>query len=172
MKKFKILLILILSLCFLLTSCGSFFGTEDEALQIYSIDSELQEDGSTKITITYSNEDKSPDVFFIPKGDKGEDGVIGNGIKSIKYEPSEDGMSTTLIVEYTDSEVKDTKFTIPNGVSVTGVEYKLDSATKNTLMYLTYSNGEKSKAITILKGSDGNGINSYELIKNDDGSQT
>ena len=172
MKKIKIFLILILSLSCFLTSCGSFFGDEDEALQIYSIESELQQDGTTKITITYSNEDKAPDVFFIPQGEKGQDGVIGNGIKTIKYEPSEDGMSTKLIVEYTDSEVENTEFVIPNGVSVTGVEYKLDPATKNTLMYLTYSNGEKSKAITILKGSDGNGISSYELIQNEDGSQT
>ena len=63
----KLYLIFVLCLCILLTGCGAFFG-EEESLMIQSIESEILEDGNTKITITYSNEGKLPDEFIIPKG--------------------------------------------------------------------------------------------------------
>lgn len=170
MKMKKLLMIFVLCICFFLTGCGAFFG-EEESLMIQSIETEVLEDGNTKIIITYANEDVKPVEFIIPKGEKGEDGIIGNGIKDITYVTSSDGKSTVLTVNYTDPEVESSTFEIPNGVSVTGVEYKLDPATRNTLMYVKYSNGETSAPITILKGTDGNGFSGYDVEQQLDGSQ-
>ena len=166
----KLYLIFVLCLCILLTGCGAFFG-EEESLMIQSIESEILEDGNTKIVITYSNEGKLPDEFIIPKGEQGIDGVIGNGIKDITYQNSSDGKTTILTVTYTDPEVESSIFEIPNGISVTGVEYKLDPITKNTLMYVNYSDGNKSDPITIMKGNDGNGFAGYDVELQEDGSQ-
>lgn len=169
--KIKFFIVLLLGFCLLLTSCGGFFA-EEEPLQIYSIENEILSDGQTKITITYTNEDKAPDIFYIPQGQKGEDGVIGNGIQSITYEKSEDGTSTTLVIKYTNPESEDTVFNIPNGISVVGTESNVDPLSGNTFMYLLYSNGEKSEPIKLLRGLDGNGIIDYQIVTNEDLSQT
>ena len=168
----KIFILFVLCFCFFVTSCGSFFGEEDETLLIESIESFVLENGNTKVVIKYANEDKLPDEFIINKGEKGEDGIIGNGIEDIKYSTSEDGKNTILTIIYTNEETEPSVFEIPNGISVSGVEYKLDPITKNTLMYIKYSNGDKSDPITILKGEDGNSFIGYEITKNEDGSQT
>ena len=73
-------------LCFIFMTFGMFTGcsgfiAEDESLIITSITSEVLEDGRTMVVITYADEEIQPAIFYIPKGETGEQGEEGNGIK-------------------------------------------------------------------------------------------
>ena len=85
---------------FLLTGCGSFFG-EDETLLIEKIEYQhLEDEGVTRVTVTYLNEDKRPDVFDIPDGIQGAEGPIGkdgNGIKTIEYKYTDNISNLTIL---------------------------------------------------------------------------
>lgn len=174
MKK-TLIVFLMCFFAFALTGCSAFFG-EDENLLIDKIEYKyIEEEGVTRVTVTYLNEDKSPDVFDIPNGVPGEEGPVGadgNGIASIDYEYSADGFTTKVIVNYTDEDMDPVEFTIPNGRSVSGVRSETDRATGNTLMYLQYSDGTESEQIVIRKGADGNSIIGYNQVINEDLSVT
>ena len=83
MKKIALFTVLIALVVFVLSSCGGFFG--DVEMNISSITSEPQSDGSTKIIINYTDETIEPHEFIIPAGKEGETGKNGNGISGIKY---------------------------------------------------------------------------------------
>ncbi len=167
----------VILMCFItifLTGCGFF--EEEEALLIEKIEyTVIEEENVTKVTVSYLNEDKQDDVFYIPHGEIGEQGPIGitgNGIASIEYEYSEDGFATEIKITYTDEELEPTIFNIPNGRSVSGVRSETDRATGNTIMYLQYSDGTESDPIIIRKGVDGNSIIGYNYQVNEDLSVT
>lgn len=171
MKK-TLMMALMFLMVFVLTGCGSFFG-EDETLLIEKIEYQhLEDEGVTRVTVTYLNEDKRPDVFDIPDGIQGAEGPIGkdgNGIKTIEYKYSADGFTTQIKVLYTDDELEPTVFEIPNGRSVSGVRSETDRATGNTLMYVQYSDGtEEKEPIIIRKGVDGNSIIGYNTEVKED----
>lgn len=174
MKK-TLMIALMFIVTFALTGCGAFFG-EEESLLIESIEyNYLEEEGVTRVTVNYLNEDKSPDVFDIPNGVPGVEGPVGadgNGISSIEYEYSADGFNTQITVKYTDENTEPTIFDIPNGRSVSGVRSETDRATGNTLMFLQYSDGTESEQIVIRKGVDGNSIIGYNQVVNEDLSVT
>lgn len=142
------------AMCLSLLAGCSFFKDNTKTHVIKSIDTELVEaDGSTKVTITYTDEDTDPVIFYIPKGDKGESGV---GIKNITY--TSDESTTYVSISYTDDTLDDTLVEIPNGVSVTGISKNVDED-GNTSLVFNYSNGTTSETIDIPKGEKGeNGI--------------
>lgn len=148
--NFKILLILLLSFCFLLTGCGAFFG-EDEVLQMESLETRTLEDGSTEITIKYTDEEIKPTVFIIPKG---ETGIDGNGIRTLNTYKSEDGKSTVVHIEFTHGN-EPVEFNIPNGISIDTIETKKDEQTEETFITVVYSDGSKSDPISVPKGEKG-----------------
>lgn len=149
-----LLALLMFALC-LLGACGF---ASDDALQIESIKNELQADGRTKVTITYTDEEKLPDVFYIPKGDQGDQGETGNGIKEILYTQDPATGKTKVTIDFTDDSMEEVEFFLENGVSVVGIESETDAIGK--YMKFVYSNGTKSEAIYIPNGL---GIKSYDL---------
>ena len=76
----------------ILTSCGGFMVTEDE-ISIESISSTVLEDGTTLVTIKYTDEELAPLELRIPKGVIGE---TGRGIQDIEYKNSENGITTDV----------------------------------------------------------------------------
>lgn len=150
MRKIKILMMLVISLCFLLTSCGGFFA--EQSLEIAAITSTTLEDGSTQVVISYTDEEITPTTFIIPKGVKGES---GNGIKNVTYDKSDDGKNTIVTIEFTDEAVEPVSISLPNGVSIDKIEGKKDSLTEETNLTIYYSDGTKSDPISIPKGEKG-----------------
>ena len=170
MKK-TLMIILMGFVTFFLVGCNSFFA-EEEAILIEKIEYiHMEEEGQTKIVVSYMNEDKKDDIFYIPygvKGEQGEPGQSGNGISSIDYTYNASGLTTEVVINYTDENVEPTTFNIPDGRSVIGVRSDTDRATGNTVMYLQYSDKTESEAIVIRKGADGNSIIGYNYVKNED----
>lgn len=178
-KAFLLCFTLLFISCNLSGCSSSFFGKpQEESLQIKEITTLEQEDGSIQITITYTDEEKEPTIFSIPKAENGDPGKDGVGIKDISYSLSEDGKSTIVTITYTDSNLAPTTISIPNGVSITGTNYRIDEETGNTIITFIYSDGTTSNEIYIPegekgeKGEDGNSIIGYDQIVNDDGSVT
>lgn len=164
--KNKLILFLLLSLGFVLVGCGSFF--EEEELQIASIETDTLDDGSTVVTIKYTDPEILPVKFTVPAG---KTGPTGNGIKDIEITKSDNGFETFLEIFYTDTE-ETTKVTLNNGVSVSGIESVEDDNGKITHLVVKYSDGTKSDPIELVSGADGATFAGYESIQNSDGSQT
>lgn len=171
MKK---IMIRVCSLCLvlaslLLTACaGSFF--EEEAVQISSVESEVLEDGQTKITIKYTDPFMDPFVFYIPKGENGEKGLDGNGIKEIVCDHDEEDMFTTVTIKFTEEGVAPVSFNVPDGRSIVGVKEGFDEETSKSYFALLYNDGTMSAPVYLAKGDKGNGINDYDHSILDDGS--
>ncbi len=160
MKKLRLFA---LGLCILLmlpvmTGCASGFLVEEEGVFIQSITHDLMEDGSTRITITYTDEEMKPSVFYIPKGQEGVVGKDGVGIHEITYDHDEEENKTFVTITYTDVNQKPTTFPIPDGVSVTGVTTDVDTLTGEKYIIFSYSNGDASDRIILPSGADGIGI--------------
>ena len=167
LKSSQILALFLLLTTLFTTGCaGSFFA--EETLQIASIESELLESGETKITITYTDEEITPHVFYIPAGKEGVIGADGNGIQGISYERDENGHQTKVILSFTDETMDDFTFAVPDGLSIIGIEDDVDVVTGNTYIVFRYSNDTLSDPIYLPKGDKGNGIKSYTPKVNED----
>ena len=164
--KNKFILFLLLFVCLVLSGCGSFF--EEETLEIASIETETLKDGSTKITINYTDETLKPVEFIVPAGETGE---TGNGIKDVIITKSEDGEKTFLEIIYTDEDSESTKVELTNGVSVMGME-TVDGEDGKRYLIVKYSNNTQSDPIELVSGADGATFDGYEVFPNPDGSQT
>jgi uncharacterized repeat protein (TIGR02543 family) len=167
MKKFrkliKLLLIPLVSIS--LSSCSFVASEGEDALYIQSITTTTQDDGSTLVTITYTDTDQAPITFTIPKGE------TGNGIKEITSKKSDDGSYTLVTITFTDDSTPLT-FQIPSGISITGYRTETDADTGNTKMYIEYSDGTESEAIVIPKGEkgeDGTSITNITSAVDDNG---
>lgn len=153
---------------FALSSCGMLMGSE-ESLFIESVLAEEQPDGSTKVTITFTDEDIAPVVFFVPKGDEGEQGPKGTGIASVDSVVSEDGSSLIITMTYTDASLEPSVWTIPNATSIEDIESSYDPETGMTTVTISTNDGE-DHTFDLPKGKDGNGIASVrqETLENGD----
>lgn len=173
MKKLRYIacMILIVFVILSFTGCASSFfssGSSD-GLYISAVESENMDDGRIKITVRYTDKKKSPDVFFIPKGEDGKAGTDGTGIKDVTYSYDEVNKQTLINITYTDENKESVSFVIPDGLSITSLEEFYDEMTKSTYVIFNYNNGE-SKRIQLPDGVAGNGIVSYEVVPQDDGS--
>ena len=161
--KIKILIIvLLLSFCTLLSGCGGFF--QEETIEIASITTIPQSDGSTTVIITYVDTERTPTTINIPKG---ETGKTGNGIQDISYITSKDGSKTIATFLFTDGTSKDVE--IQNGKSIENIF--VDDSTGDIVLTIQYSDRSTEKPITIPageKGADGIGILSYKYEKNEE----
>ncbi len=168
MKKLLTCLLLICVTAFtaILTSCSGFF--EDESLMIEDIKAELMEDGQTKVTITYLDDVQDPLIFYVPKGETGEDGATGVGIKEIKYDTTDLG-NTLLTIYFTDEDLEPVDFEVKNGLKVLGLKQDIDVLTGQHYVVFEYNDGSVSDEIFLPAGKDGNGIKSYTKEQSEDG---
>lgn len=163
-KKVISLLAIPLTLTYL-SSCSFFNTGKEDSYMIKSIEAEQFEDGSTKVTITYDDEEKEPVVFYIPKGEQGDIGETGNGIAGIENKGSDSsGEYTIMEITYTDTSIPSTEFKVPNGVSIETMESSLDNLTGITTVTITLTNGE-SLSFTLPRGKDGNDGNGITFIE-------
>ncbi len=155
----KIIFIFILLFSFIsLASCGE-VDLEDVVL-IDSIQSEVMNDGRTKVTIKYVNEDKEEDVFYIPKGKD------GTGISDFVYKINREDNTTDITFSFSD-QFDDYIVKVPNGRGIENVLYTLDND-GNTIMTLVFTDGTKSDPVKIEKGEMGTSVVGFETFTNDD----
>ena len=187
------------SACFVampLTACGSFLDMGEEGTSIREISTEELDSGDLKITIFFTDEERDPVSFVIPKGKDGEDGKpgtpgedgkpgengaqgeTGNGIQSIEQKFSEDGSRLILTIHFTDgSEPKVIEVPVikgKDGVSISNVATEKD-AQGNTVVTISFEGGLDDVSFIVPKpekGETGNGIRSVVVQQNEDGSQT
>ena len=162
MKFKRIISSLFLFLSITLSSCSLFGGT-DEGLMIERVESTMGENGSTLVTMYFTDEDVEPLTFEIPRGETGEIGPIGAtglGIKEITSRQSEDGLNTILTIIFTSEDVPNQEITVPNGVSIVSPVSSYDPETNITTIYFILSDGTDTSAnpIQIENGKDGIGI--------------
>ena len=173
-KKVISLLAIPLTLTYL-SSCSFFNTGKEDSYMIKSIEAEQFEDGSTKVTITYDDEEKEPVVFYIPKGEQGdigETGATGNGIAGIENKGTDEtGKYTIMEITYTDTSIPSTEFKVPNGASIDRIESSYNDTTGFVTVKITLSNGD-SLSFDLPRGKDGNGISNIEQIVNADKSVT
>ena len=152
-----------------MTGCGSFF--EEELLQIESIEHTLLEDGRTKIVIHYTDDTIDPEIFYIPKGAEGEIGETGNGIREILCVRDELKHETNFTIQFTDEETEDVRFSIRDGISIVGIEDRVDQVTGAKYAVFRFSDGT-TKDIPLPKGDKGdrgNGIKDFKQEISQDG---
>lgn len=163
--KRRLILIILLLFSFVLTGCSSFFGSGEESLIISSIErEEAPNEGGFYIVVTYANEEKTPDRFFVPNGEKGDtgesgadgedgiDGAQGVGIKDIVVSYDKETRKTTIKVFYDDDTKEPVTEEIDASLAIDSVEYGTDEK-GNTILYVVYSDGNKSPGIKINKGT-------------------
>lgn len=164
MKRRILYFILVLFLCFTVSGCGgSFF--EEDVLEIESITSRVEADGTTILKITYTDSTRKPDEFKIPKG------ASGVGIKELTADKDEFG-KTTINISFTDETMEDVTFDVKDGVSIKGVEPVVDMETGDVFLKVLYSDGTESPAYPLPKGEKGdpgNGILGYTKEDTEDG---
>ena len=155
MKKiFKgmLLSLLLISSSASLSGC---FGFGDEAMEISSITTVTLENGDIQVIITYVDEDMKPTTFVVPKGDSGEDGKDGNGIKEITSKQSEDGLNTLVNITFTEENVKPIEVKVPNGVSIIDMECPYNEEKGMCELTVYFSDGNTFGPIEVPKGEKG-----------------
>ena len=177
MKKKIITFLSFIFLSFsMLTGCGGFI--QEESLVISSITSEVLDDGTTLIIVTYTDEEIAPSTFHIPKGDTGEQGIQGEGIKDFTSTIDPLTGDVTFTITFTDEEMEPIIYTLKNGVSISYIETELNEETGDTYVTVVFSDGTKSDPFTIPRGKDGengkdgNSITGIRQKVNEDGSVT
>lgn len=160
---------------FMIFSISSCSFTADETLEISTLTTKLLDDGTTMVMITYTDETLEPTIFYIPKGDEGEKGETGNGIKEVLYEYDENG-DYIVTIKFTDETVEPLVFNLKNGISIEGVTTTTDEETGKVYMTVNFSNGTSSETIELPrgeKGKDGSVIVNYGVTPNEEtGGQT
>ena len=162
--------------CFIFMVFGMFTGcsgfvVQDESLIITSITSQVLEDGRTMVVITYADEEVEPAIFYLPKGDTGEQGEEGNGIKEITHEYDERTNTIIVTITFTDPTMAPVTYTLKNGVTIKSLEEIVDD-NGNVSFVIHFSNGTSSEPISVPKGEDGSKIVGYRQVINEDGSVT
>ncbi len=146
-----------------LSSCSNSFFGGDASLQIKDVTHVYDsESGNTIVTITFMDEDTAPVTFLIPRGISGKDGV---SIKNVTSRMTADGKSIELHISYSDGTIPDTVISVPvlQGKGIKEVEVNKDE-NGNTTIQFTYTDDTKGDVITIPKGDDGNGIESFDVV--------
>lgn len=150
-------------LLFQITSCG-FIETESQAIGIESITT-IEEAGVNKMVITYTDPERTPDIFVLPTG------ATGNGIKDLIVKENEDNTGKIVTITYTTDDLEPTVFEIKDAVSVVGIESE-DGTDGIKILYVKLSDGTRSEGIPIPPGKDGISVVGITHVVNEDKSAT
>ena len=123
------------------------------------------ENGSTLVTMYFTDESVEPLTFVIPKGEQGDAGPAGapgTGIESITSVDKEDGSGVIVTITYTDDSLEDTVFEFDNGISIVGCTTTYNPDDNSTKITFLLSNGQTIAGPSIKNGEDGVGISSVE----------
>lgn len=166
-KKFKKILFSFLTMLVLIftTSCSSLFGGGSDGLTIDRVEASSGENGSTLVTMYFTDESVEPLTFVIPKGEQGDTGPAGapgTGIESITSVEKEDGSGVIVTITYTDDSLEDTVFEFDNGISIVGCTTTYNPDDNSTNITFLLSNGQTIAGPSIKNGEDGVGISSVE----------
>lgn len=134
------------------TSCASFMGNDPYSIE--NVASVLNPDGSTTVTIEFTEGADVPDyTFTLPKGTE------GNGIENITSKLDENGERIIVTINYTSPDVEDTVIYVPviegPGIKSLTEEYDEDG---NKILVFTFTDGRPDFKVTIPKGDTGAGI--------------
>ena len=159
------------SLALLLSSCSLLFG-EEQSYMIESVTSVVDQEGNTRVTITFREDAREDFVFTIPSGTTGID---GSTIKDVTAKIEGEEIVLTIKVE----GKEDVTLRVPNlegedGRLITRLTIGKDTDGNTTLTFL-YSDGTESALLTLPKGEDGESasrlISSFEVEKEEDGTK-
>ena len=164
MIKKSLKLSLIIFSLFSLSSCSAFFNTESNSIK--DVVTEVQDNGDTKITITFDSSSKPEVTFTIPKGQEGK------GIKDVSAEYDELNKNIKLILTYTDDTTYE--FFIPviqgeKGRGIKSIESKINEETGLQEITIYYDDDSEPTIFSIPNGKDGNGIKNVSSVTQDDG---
>jgi len=164
MKKIisLVALLCVLASTLLLGGCGFF--VEESGLLISEIKKTNEfEDGTTELTIYFTDEFVAPVKITIPPGKEGD---VGNGIANIKHEYDEDGKQTHLTIEFTKEGVDPVEFDVPDGKTITSITSGYNEITGKFEAYFIF-NGNEEDMVT-MELPEFSGIKSYTSVTNDD----
>lgn len=162
MKRIISLILLICTLTLTLGGCGFF--DEEGGMMISEIKKTNEfEDGTSELTIYFTDEYIDPVKITIPAGKEGE---VGNGIADIKYEYNEEGKQTHLTIEFTKEGVKPIEFDIPDGKTITSITTDYNATLERYEAYFIF-NGNAEDFVT-MPLPEFSGIKSYEVVTNED----
>lgn len=173
MKKGLLKVLTISAMCLgmpLLNACSFFRSDNDDAVGIKDVLVDYDEQGNALITINYTDKNKEPVSFVIPKG---TDGEIGVGIKKVDYEQDDKG-NTTVTISFTKESMEPVTFVLAPGKSISDVRFETDDE-ENTLIIFIDSDGVELSPITVFKGDSGEaGIGILAIVPDyhPDGSST
>ncbi len=153
-----------------LSSCFGFF--EEEVLQIANITTTTLENGNIQVKIIYSDEEIAPTTFVIPKGNEGDIGKTGNGIKEVTTSKNEEGNGSIITITYTDETMEPTILNVSDGVSIKNIESSLNEEKEEYEMNIILTDGTTFGPLIIPKGKDGNSILGIKQQINIDNSVT
>lgn len=142
-----------------ITSCG-FFG--DESYSIKNVESVLNDNGSTTVTIQFTDGADMPDyTFTIPQS---------NGIKDVKAEHDAANEKVVITISFTEASVEDYIIEVPiiSGNGISEITEKKDKQTGETKMVISFTDGRPDVEITIPNGERGVGIKSITPTYNED----
>lgn len=173
MKKFRNLLLgalLVFSLPSL-SACG-FFAEEENGYLISDVTTDVDNQGNTIVTISFSSEDKPSVSFTLPKGADGQEGV---SIKDVTSEFQEEYNRVKLTITFTDSNKEPFVTYIPvyNGIDGRGIANINVETLENGNQQITISFTDDSSPVSFIvpKGQDGVSIKeittSYDPISYD-----
>ncbi|MBE6634567.1 MAG: hypothetical protein E7617_00010 [Ruminococcaceae bacterium] len=159
----------------MLSGCGSFFAEEE--LVISSVTAKPQEDGSTLIVISYSDDMIDPTVFVIPKGEQGDAGERGNGIDDVTYSHDDEKKQTDIVITFTDPGEEPISFSIPDGSAVARVSEEEDPETGDKYIVFVMDNESVHRFLIPegkpgedgVDGADGRGVETVDSGYNANG---
>ncbi len=171
MKKFFAFIFTIILCMNIFAACGM-----SDSLEIESITAICDEEtGDTIVTIRYLDDMEAPLVFVLPKGEQGDVGQVGNGIKEVVPKDGATPGTTDLVIYFTDG----TEFTVTvsdgkDGVSITNIKIVNDNpeghpAGSKEVAFVDQNGEQIGDSFVIPAGKDGAEIDDIVGVPQNDG---
>ena len=137
-------LICILTATLLLGGCG--FIEEDTGMMIKEIKKTNEfEDGTSELTIYFTDDYYEPVKITIPPGKEGNE---GNGIANITHEYDKENKTTHFTIDFSKAGVDDYTFDIPDGATITEIKPPYyDETTEKYYIHIILNGNEEEPVV-------------------------